>query len=260
MHNHSSQVTPCLLSIILILEVILVFNLMIVAHEWGHFLAARWRGLKIERFSIGFGPKIISWTRGGVEYRISWIPFGGYVALPQLADMSEIEGKSESSGEPAEPLPPISYTTKIIVFGAGAVFNLIFAFFLGSIMWFVGQPVAAVAAESRAAAETGAAMLVVDYEPLDAVASLGAALAEGTLQLWPEAPGNVAAVSKFGDAAACEAAFARAQHVTRLHVSQSLLGAKNGQRAVEAAGVEFFVEIHGVVSPSAPLINRGRTA
>ena len=88
---------------------------------------------------------------------------------------------------------------------------------------FVGQPVAAVAAESRAAAEAAAALVTVDYEPLPAVASIGAALADGAPQLWPEAPGNVAAVSRFGDAAACDAAFARAAHVTTVSVMNQRL-------------------------------------
>ena len=64
----------------------------IFIHELGHFLAARKRGLVIKRFSIGFGPKIFGWTRNGVEYRLSAIPFGGYVALPQLVDMGRLEG------------------------------------------------------------------------------------------------------------------------------------------------------------------------
>ena len=67
----------------------------IFIHELGHFLAARRRGLVITRFSIGFGPKIFGWTRNGVEYRLSAIPFGGYVALPQLVDMGRLEGKEE---------------------------------------------------------------------------------------------------------------------------------------------------------------------
>ena len=81
---------------------------------------------------------------------------------------------------------------------------------------FVGQTVAAVVAESRAAAERAAGMLIVDYAPLDAVISLDAALAENAPQLWPDAPNNVAVVGQFGDAAACDAAFARAKHVTKL--------------------------------------------
>ena len=70
----------------------------IFIHELGHFLAARRRGLVITRFSIGFGPKIFGWTRNGVEYRLSAIPFGGYVALPQLVDMGRLEGKEEQQG------------------------------------------------------------------------------------------------------------------------------------------------------------------
>ena len=72
----------------------------IFIHELGHFLAARQRGLVILRFSIGFGPKIFGWTRNGVEYRLSAIPFGGYVALPQLADMGRLEGQKEIDNSP----------------------------------------------------------------------------------------------------------------------------------------------------------------
>ncbi|PIY61419.1 MAG: hypothetical protein COY94_05375, partial [Verrucomicrobia bacterium CG_4_10_14_0_8_um_filter_43_34] len=104
----------------------------------GHFLAARRRGLKVDRFSIGFGPKIFGWTRNGVEYRISLLPLGGYVALPQLADMGAIEGGD--SPQSKEPLPPIGYADKMIVSVMGAVFNIIFAFLLAIILWQVGQP------------------------------------------------------------------------------------------------------------------------
>lgn len=118
--------------------VVFFFGGSILVHELGHFWAARRRGLKVERFSIGFGPKIVSWYgKDGVEYRLSWIPFGGYVALPQLADMAAIEGDSQV---PATPLPEISYSTKMIVFGAGAAMNIVFAFALACIVWQAGVP------------------------------------------------------------------------------------------------------------------------
>ena len=117
--------------------IVLFFGGSIFVHELGHFLAARRRGVKVTRFSIGFGPAIWKWTgKDGVEYRLSWIPLGGYVALPQLADMAAIEGEAEQT----EPLPPISYSTRMIVFAAGAFFNVLFAFALASILWVVGQP------------------------------------------------------------------------------------------------------------------------
>ena len=94
------------------LLVVFFFGLTIFIHELGHFLMAKRRGMKIERFSIGFGPQIGSWKRDGVEYRISWIPFGGYVALPQMAPMEVIEGKTESK---PEELPPASPESKTLV-------------------------------------------------------------------------------------------------------------------------------------------------
>lgn len=118
---------------------VLFFGGSIFIHELGHLLAARWRGLKVERFSIGLGPRLFGWKgKDGVDYRISLLPLGGYVALPQLADMSGIEGKTESD---AEKLPPISYADKMIVSVAGAVFNILFALGLSLIIWIFGYPV-----------------------------------------------------------------------------------------------------------------------
>ena len=83
-----------------VLLVILFFGGSILVHELGHFWAARWRGVKVERFSIGFGPRIFSWRgKDGVEYCLSWLPLGGYVALPQLADMSALEGDAAAGVE-----------------------------------------------------------------------------------------------------------------------------------------------------------------
>ncbi|RKX36091.1 MAG: RIP metalloprotease RseP [Verrucomicrobia bacterium] len=117
--------------------IILFFGGSIFVHELGHFLAARRRGLRVERFSIGFGPKIVAWKRDGVEYRISWIPLGGYVALPQLADMRGVEGEGAAE---LDSLPPISYTSKMIVSVMGAVFNLLFAVALSFVIWQFGLP------------------------------------------------------------------------------------------------------------------------
>ena len=96
----------------------------------GHYLAARWRGLKIERFSIGMGPRVFGWTdKHGVEWRLSAIPLGGYVMLPQMTDMKVVEGTPDDD---AAALPKLSWTDKVVVAVAGAVFNVIFAFCLGT--------------------------------------------------------------------------------------------------------------------------------
>jgi carbon-monoxide dehydrogenase large subunit len=83
---------------------------------------------------------------------------------------------------------------------------------------FVGQPVAAVLAESREAAERAANGVMVDYDPLPAVASLDAALAPSAPRVWPEALGNVAGSASYGDAAACDRAFAAAAQVVRITI------------------------------------------
>src|SRR5579863_9680671 len=99
-------------SVAVILEVLVLFNLLIFVHELGHFLAARWRGLKIDRFAIWFGTPIWKTKINGVEYALGTIPAGGYVSLPQMAPMEIIEGKGDAT---AEPLPNISALDKIIV-------------------------------------------------------------------------------------------------------------------------------------------------
>src|SRR6056297_1308746 len=104
------------LTALLIILVILIFNLIIFVHELGHFWAAKWRGLKIDRFQIWFGKPLWSKTINGVQYGLGWIPAGGFVALPQLAPMEAIEGENRES---SEPLPPISPLDKIIVAFAG---------------------------------------------------------------------------------------------------------------------------------------------
>jgi regulator of sigma E protease len=133
----SDTFTSLLSNVWSIFLIVLFFGGSIFVHELGHFLAARRRGVKVTRFSIGFGPAIWSHTGAdGVEYRLSWIPLGGYVALPQLADMPALEGETEDIGK----LPPVSYTTKVIVFCAGAFFNVLFALALACLVWVIGEP------------------------------------------------------------------------------------------------------------------------
>lgn len=120
------------------IEVLLLFNLLIFVHELGHFLAARWRGLKIDRFAIWFGKPIWKTKINGVEYALGTIPAGGYVSLPQMATMETIEGKGETG---AQALPPISAGDKIIVAIAGPLFSFLLALVFAIVVWVVGRPV-----------------------------------------------------------------------------------------------------------------------
>ncbi len=87
-----------LYTVLAIAACILLFSFAIFIHEFGHFLAARWRGLKVDAFSIGFGPVIWRKVFRGVEWRISAIPFGGYVSIPDV----DPEGTAKMQGTEAE--------------------------------------------------------------------------------------------------------------------------------------------------------------
>jgi len=124
--------------ILIVIEVLALFNLLIIVHELGHFLAARWRGLYIEKFGVWFGKPIWKKTINGVEYSLGSLPFGGFVALPQLAPMDIIEGKADVD---RAQLPKISAFDKIIVAFAGPLFSFLLAVVFAVFIWMVGRPV-----------------------------------------------------------------------------------------------------------------------
>ncbi|NWK55395.1 RIP metalloprotease RseP [Verrucomicrobiaceae bacterium N1E253] len=122
--------------ILVIFLVILIFNVIIFVHELGHFWAARWRGLEVERFQIWFGKPIWKKEHNGVQYGLGWLPFGGFVALPQMAPMEAIEGGNKNE----KPLPPVKPIDKIIVAFAGPLFSFLLAFATAVVVWQVGKP------------------------------------------------------------------------------------------------------------------------
>ncbi len=127
--------------------VVFLFGAAIFVHEFGHFWVALKRGLKVEEFAIGFGPKILSWKRNGIDYSLRWIPAGGFVRLPQMMTSTAMEGTGEQHPSSAQvskesaPLPPVSALSKILVAVAGPAMNVIFAFALATVVYFVGLPV-----------------------------------------------------------------------------------------------------------------------
>jgi regulator of sigma E protease len=125
------------LQVILLIAVVLtLFNIIIFVHELGHFWAAKWRGLQIDRFQIWFGKPLWKKEINGVQYGLGWIPAGGFVALPQMAPMEAIEGGEK----PEKPLPPITPLDKIIVAFAGPLFSMLLALASALVVWQVGKP------------------------------------------------------------------------------------------------------------------------
>lgn len=139
--RHSRFAMDTLLSYLetawLILLVVLFFNVMIFVHELGHFLAGKWRGAYIDRFQIWFGKPLWQKEIGGVKWGIGWIPAGGFVSLPQLADMQSIEGEADIPAD-LKPLKPLD---KVIIAAAGPLFSLLLAYVFAVVVWIVGKPV-----------------------------------------------------------------------------------------------------------------------
>ena len=126
-----------LITVLAIVACILLFSFAIFIHEFGHFLAAKLLGFQVDVFSIGFGPALWKKKIKGVEYRISAIPFGGYVALPQLdpAGTAGVQG-SDTEGDAAEgaPIAPMANWKKIVVAFAGPFGNVVLAVVLAFVL------------------------------------------------------------------------------------------------------------------------------
>ncbi len=126
-----------MLALYTIVVILLLFGITIFVHELGHFLVARWCGMVVEVFSIGFGPALWKRKFGGVTYKIGLIPFGGYVALPQ---MNPSDGKDAEKEAERARLPRVAPWKKILVALAGVTGNMILAVLLAYIVFWVGKP------------------------------------------------------------------------------------------------------------------------
>ena len=122
---------------------LVVLTVLVFVHEMGHYLVARWRGVRVETFSIGFGNEIFGWTdRSGTRWKISWIPLGGYVKF--FGDMGVSSAGPAQDISPAERQfsfhhKPLGSRAAVVVAGPAA--NFIFAILLfAGLFATVGQP------------------------------------------------------------------------------------------------------------------------
>ncbi|MCP5464196.1 MAG: RIP metalloprotease RseP [Deltaproteobacteria bacterium] len=121
---------------------VVALSILVFVHEWGHFIVAKLCGIRVDIFSIGFGPKILGFTWHGTEYRIAPFPFGGYVKIYGQEPMEEAEGDPIKAKEIAE--HPDSFASKnfwqkqAVVF-AGPVMNLVLCFVLLPLVFMVGR-------------------------------------------------------------------------------------------------------------------------
>jgi regulator of sigma E protease len=124
--------------LITVLAFIVTLGILIVIHEWGHYRMARACGVKVERFSVGFGKPLVRWQRGETEFVIAAIPLGGYVKM-----LDEREHESPSA-IPPEDLPRAfnrkSLRQRSAIVLAGPLANLVLAVVLYAAVAFVGKP------------------------------------------------------------------------------------------------------------------------
>ncbi|MBI4168779.1 MAG: RIP metalloprotease RseP [Acidobacteria bacterium] len=108
-----------------------VLGTVVLFHEFGHYLVAKWLGVTVEVFSVGFGPRLWGIRRGGTDYRLSWVPLGGYVKL---------KGETPEEGAAPEPGDLLSRPRwqRFLVFVMGAVFNLATALVLTALIFMTG--------------------------------------------------------------------------------------------------------------------------
>jgi regulator of sigma E protease len=124
----------------LIVGVGLVLGVMVLIHEWGHFVAARLCGVRVDVCSIGFGPRLFGWKKGPTDYRVSALPLGGYVRMAGQ-DLSEVDaGEKPPTGAPDELMSKPRWQRALISF-AGPAVNLVFpVFLLTGLFTMVGVP------------------------------------------------------------------------------------------------------------------------
>ncbi|EFH10049.1 RIP metalloprotease RseP [Pseudoroseomonas cervicalis ATCC 49957] len=155
-----------------ILAFILVLGVLVFIHELGHYLAARWRGVHVEAFSIGFGRVLKSWTdRRGTEWRLSLLPLGGYVKLHGQEGPDDATPEQRAAWRPGQTYheKPVGDRAIIIAAGPFANFALAAVLFAGLYMT-IGQPqpsatigaVVAGSAAERAGLQAGDRIVMLD--------------------------------------------------------------------------------------------------
>ena len=156
---------------------LIVLGVLVFFHELGHYLAARWRGVHVEAFSIGFGRALGSWRdKHGTQWKLGWIPLGGYVKLHGQEQPEDVSPEVRAAWLPGRTFHEKSVLSRAIVVAAGPVANFILAAVLFSVLFATaGEPrilpeIGQVKADSAAAhggLQTGDRVLSIDGEAVE---------------------------------------------------------------------------------------------
>jgi regulator of sigma E protease len=127
------------MNVLQVLVALVGLGIMVFMHELGHFLAAKAAGVGVETFALGWGPKLLGFSRGGTEYRLAWLPIGGYCKFKGDEGLKQ----ALEQNLPEVPREPGSFYAvpawkRIVVVAAGPVASLLSAFLIFTLMWWIG--------------------------------------------------------------------------------------------------------------------------
>lgn len=122
---------------------VVVLGVLVFVHELGHYLAARWRGVRVEVFSIGFGQALTSWTdRHGTVWKVAWLPLGGYVRMHGQERPEDVSEEVRAGWIPGQTFHGKSVGSRAIIVAAGPAANFLLAMVLFAALFMaVGQPI-----------------------------------------------------------------------------------------------------------------------
>jgi regulator of sigma E protease len=165
----------------------IVLGVLVFIHELGHYLAARWCGVHVETFSIGFGRALVSWTdRLGTVWKIAWLPLGGYVKLHGLERPEDVSDEVKARWQPGRTFHGKSLGSRAIVIAAGPIANFVLAAVLftglfafvgrGTVVPVVGEVIAGSAA-SHGGLNAGDRITAIDGRPIQQFQEIQGAVA-----------------------------------------------------------------------------------
>ena len=154
---------------------IIVIGVLVLVHEFGHFIMAKRAGMKVEEFGFGFPPRLYSWKKGETVYSFNWIPFGGFVKI--LGEDGDLPAGRQVLGDPRS-FASASFFNRLLVLVAGVVMNFLLAAVLLMIVNFFGLRIGLIDGETGSAQNikvqivsvtAGSPAEIAGLRPLDAI-------------------------------------------------------------------------------------------